>query len=130
VTPAAVPASDSEATVGKSDDASKEPRKHGKSDDVNGKGANGGVDQPQPPIQTLPVQQVPAVQPPVPSNDANRSKADHWSHKQQGGSNDFGGSVSSPPVTTQPVTPAVTSVAQTVDAQVSKVEQQRDLSQS
>ncbi len=143
--PAAVPTTEAEATVGRSDDTPKQARdaakdsgKHGKSDGAKGKGGNGGVDQPQPqpPVVTqpvtIPVQQVAAVQPPTPASETGGGpKSDHGSHKQQGGSNDFGGSVSSPPVTTQPVSPAVTSVAQSVAAQGGgKHEQERNLSGS
>jgi RNA polymerase sigma factor (sigma-70 family) len=158
VPPAAVPATEPEATVGKSDDTPKESKqgkdgakdsgKHGKSEDANGKGANGGVEQPQPqppvvtqpvpgPVTesvTIPVQQVPAAQPPTAPAPAGESKGgpkpDHGSHKQQGGGSDVGGSVSTPPVTTQPVTPAVTSIAQSVVPQGGGKQQERDTSGS
>jgi RNA polymerase sigma factor (sigma-70 family) len=103
-TPASVPATESEGAVGESHGEVR-PSKASQGGDANGKGRNRNVDQPQsqPPVATPTVQRVPA----------GGSKGDHGSRKAQGAGDDLGGSVDSPPSTTQPVAPGVSKVAGT-----------------
>jgi RNA polymerase sigma factor (sigma-70 family) len=105
-TVAPAPTTRSEGAVGRSHhqsrpaQGSKNGAEHGKSDGANGKGPNRGLAQPrsEPPVATLPVQQVPA----------GSKAADHAARKAQGGGSDLDGSVDSPP--TQPVPPPVSNV--------------------
>ena len=102
---AAVPETQSEATVGNGNAAATTSRTHGKSGEAHGKGAKRNLVEPQPL----------ALQSAAPSGEAgDGSKPGHASHGQ-GSGNNAGGRVSTPPVLPEPVTPAVESAVQSAD---------------
>ena len=129
VAPAAVPATEAEGTVGNGDGTAKEPRNARE----ERRRARQGCKRRRRPAAaaaardrrrtTIPCSRCTAAA----SRRTMRSKSGHWSHEQQGGSNDFGDPVSTLPVTTQPVTPALTSDVQT---RRRAAEQERNLSGS
>ena len=93
------------ATVGNGNAPAKSSRTHGKSGEAHGKGAKRSVVEPQPLMTQVAT---------PPSEAGDGAKPGHALHKAHGGPASTP-PVAALPVTTEPVTPAVASVAQPVD---------------